>query len=267
MTDATCPPALDQACFERIRQRVCQATGYRLADERRAVVASRLQSRLQHHGLTSFDAYLERVDEQPAEQALLLSLLIARDTYFFREHRHFEHLFRWLPSLDHPPRLWSAACASGEEAWSLAMVADQSVPTGWEVLASDYDSGLLQQAARGRYDLSQARYFPPDWMGRYCLCGAEPPASRLQIASGLRERVRFELINLIQPLPDELGEFDAILLRNLLAGFDQRCKADVLLRLMPHLRPGGLLMIGHSESIHGLDLPLRPILPSVFERL
>ncbi|MBJ9978230.1 protein-glutamate O-methyltransferase CheR [Pseudomonas sp. S75] len=267
MTDASSPPHLDQAGFERIRQRVHQATGHRLADTRLGVVAGRLHSRLQHHGLSSFEAYLELVDAQPGEQALLLSLLIARDTYFFREHRHFEHLLRWLAGIGHRPRLWSAACATGEEAWSLAMVADQGAPGGWEVLASDYDDCLLQQARTGLYDVNQARYFPPGWVSRYCLCGAEQTAGRLRIAAGLREGVRFENINLIRPLPEHLGAFDAILLRNLLAGFDERCKADVLLRLMPHLRPGGLLMIGHSESIHRLDLPLRPILPSVFERL
>lgn len=267
MTDDTRPPHLDHACFLRIRRRVSQATGLQLADDRQSMVAHRLHARLRFHRLASFEAYLDLIDAHPGEQTHLLHLLIARDTYFFREHRHFEQLQRWLPRLAHPVRLWSAACASGEEAWSLAMVAQQSTSAGWQVLASDYDSALLRQAEAGVYDIAQARYFPHGWLDCHCLCGADEAAGRLRIAPSLRDRVRFEKINLIEPLPTDLGEFDVILLRNLLAGFDAGCKADVLLRLMPHLRPGGLLMIGHSESIHGLDLPLRPLLPSVFERL
>ncbi|MNG30628.1 Chemotaxis protein methyltransferase Cher2 [compost metagenome] len=89
----------------------------------------------------------------------------------------------------------------------------------------------------------------------------------MRMAASLRERLTFRQINLIQPLAGDLGLFDVIFLRNLLAYFSQDEKQRVVHRLLACLRPGGLLLIGHSESIHGLDLPLRPILPSVFERL
>ncbi|MNP33044.1 Chemotaxis protein methyltransferase Cher2 [compost metagenome] len=92
-------------------------------------------------------------------------------------------------------------------------------------------------------------------------------AGRLQVQTSLRERVSVRQINLIRPLPDDLGVFDVIVLRNLLSYFSQDDKRQVVQRLLTRLRPGGLLLIGHSESIHGLDLPIRPILPSVFERL
>ena len=89
----------------------------------------------------------------------------------------------------------------------------------------------------------------------------------MRMVASLRERLRFRPINLIQSLPTNLGLFDVIFLRNLLTYFSQDEKQRVVHRLLACLRPGGLLLIGHSESIHGLDLPLRPILPSVFERL
>ncbi|MCY1183799.1 CheR methyltransferase, SAM binding domain [compost metagenome] len=89
----------------------------------------------------------------------------------------------------------------------------------------------------------------------------------MRMAASLRERLTFRQINLIQPLAGDLGLFDVIFLRNLLAYFSQDEKQRVVHRLLACLRPGGLLLIGHSESIHGLDLPLRPILPSVLERL
>lgn len=264
------PPLLSEAGFANIRQRVEQATGVHLADDRRTGVAARLHQRLKALRLTQFEQYLAVLDSHagPGELEHLLRLLVARDSYFFREHRHFECLAHWLATLEHPPRLWSAACATGEEAWSLAMVAAQSsrLP-GWQVLASDFDPQLLARAATGIYDIAQARYFPEGWLARHCLCGVGETAGRLRIASALRERVRFEAINLIRALPAHLGSFDAILLRNLLANLAPPYKAKLLPRLLGHLRPGGLLIISHSESIHGLDLPLRPLLPSVFERL
>lgn len=264
------PPLLSEANFAYIRQRVVDATGVLLASDRRAAVAARLQPRLKHHGLACFDAYLALLEGQqgPAEHPYLLRLLVARDSYFFREHRHFDCLARWLAQLDHPARLWSAACATGEEAWSLAMVASEHAQLpGWQVLASDFDPLLLEHAGAGIYDITQARYFPEGWLARHCRCGIGKMAGRLRIGPALREQVQFEAINLIHPLPENLGNFDVILLRNLLSSLVPCCKSEVLQRVLAHLRPGGLLLIGHSESIHELELPVRPLLPSVFERL
>ncbi|QVM91668.1 protein-glutamate O-methyltransferase CheR [Pseudomonas entomophila] len=264
------PPLLSEDNFARIRQRVEQATGVYLANDRRAVVATRLHKRLKAHRLSNFDQYLTLLDQQQdaQEHDQLLRLLVARDSYFFREHRHFEWLARWLPALGHPARLWSAACATGEEAWSLAMVAAEHARLpGWQVLASDFDTQRLEHASAGVYDIAQARYFPEGWLTRHCLCGIGEMAGRLRVAPALREQVRFEAINLIRPLPEHLGRFDVILLRNLLSSLAPRHRGGMLRQVLAHLRPGGLLMIGHSESIHELDLPLRPLLPSVFERL
>ncbi|MFB4391658.1 MULTISPECIES: CheR family methyltransferase [unclassified Pseudomonas] len=270
MTLGTRAPSLSETTYHRIRQKVLQATGVYLADERRSIVATRLNKRLKLHGLTTFEAYLDLLEQGPQvhEQQHLLALLTPRDTYFFREHRHFEFLSHWLPGLGHAPRLWSAACATGEEAWSLAMVAAElPLRQGWQVLGSDYDSSMLQQAAAGIYDIAQARYFPDRWLERHCLYGTDDSAGRLRISPALSDAVVFETVNLIHPLPSHLGSFDVILLRNVLSNFSEDYKADVLCQVLEHLRPGGLLMIGHSESIHGFDLPLRPLLPSVFEHL
>ncbi|MNG13553.1 Chemotaxis protein methyltransferase [compost metagenome] len=137
----------------------------------------------------------------------------------------------------------------------------------WHVLASDISPGMLERTRHGIYDIAQARYFPEGWLQRYCQWGIGEMAGRLQVQTSLRERVSVRQINLIRPLPDDLGVFDVIVLRNLLSYFSQDDKQQVVQRLLTRLRPGGLLLIGHSESIHGLDLPIRPILPSVFERL
>ena len=92
-------------------------------------------------------------------------------------------------------------------------------------------------------------------------------AGRLRMNACLRQQVTFKTINLICPLPEDLGRFHAIFLRNLLMHVDNKHKPSLLRNVVAQLHPGGLLFVGHAESIHELALPLRPILPSVFERL
>ncbi|MEG0859324.1 MAG: protein-glutamate O-methyltransferase CheR [Pseudomonas sp.] len=263
-------PVLNEAQFLELQSLVERASGVILLPERRTIIAVRLARRLRHLQLASFSDYLQllALPEQHAERHQVVELLVVKETYFFREHRHFEFLADWLSESPAPVRLWSAACSSGEEAYSLAMVASEhACNDNWRIVASDLSAGMLERARNGIYDITQARYFPEGWLQRYCQCGTGEMAGRLQVQRALRERVNWRQINLIQPIPDDLGVFDAIVLRNLLSCFSQDDKQRVVHRLLTRLRPGGLLLIGHSESIHGLDLPIRPVLPSVFERL
>ncbi|QYX46678.1 protein-glutamate O-methyltransferase CheR [Pseudomonas tussilaginis] len=263
-------PALNDAQFLELQSLVERASGVILLSERRAVIAARLARRLRHYKLATFSDYLLLLarPDQGVERQRVIELLVAKETYFFREHPHFEFLAHWLATKTGPVQLWSAACASGEEAYSLAMVASEHARNdNWHVLASDISPDMLERTRHGIYDIAQARYFPEGWLQRYCQWGIGEMAGRLQVQTSLRERVSVRQINLIRPLPDDLGVFDVIVLRNLLSYFSQDDKQQVVQRLLTRLRPGGLLLIGHSESIHGLDLPIRPILPSVFERL
>lgn len=264
-------PALpDPTEFQQLQTLVRQSCGIVIADDKRALIAGSLNRRLRHHRLNTYRDYLHLL-EQPhyqAERSLAIDLLIAKETYFFREHRHFEYLGQWLEKHQGPVRLWSAACSSGEEAYSLAMVAREYASTEhWEVLASDVSPRMLSLAQAGIYDIAQARYFPEGWLQRHSLCGIGEMAGRLRMNACLRQQVTFKTINLICPLPEDLGRFHAIFLRNLLMHVDNKHKPSLLRNVVAQLHPGGLLFVGHAESIHELALPLRPILPSVFERL
>lgn len=264
-------PALpDPTEFQQLQTLVHQSCGVVITDDKRALIAARLNQRLRHHRLDTYRDYLQLL-EQPhyqAERSLAIDLLVAKETYFFREHRHFEYLGQWLANHQGPVRLWSAACSSGEEAYSLAMVASEHAATDhWEVLASDVSTRMLSLAQAGIYDIAQARYFPEGWLERHGLCGIGQMVGRLRMSACLRQRLTLKTINLIHPLPDDLGHFHAIFLRNLLMYVDSEHKPSLLKDIVARLHPGGLLFIGHAESIHELALPLRPILPSVFERL
>lgn len=270
MSDAMKFPALGDSEFLGLQRLMADVSGIWMAPHKRSLVAGRLMKRLRHHNLQNFVDYL-RLLESPQfgdERRLVVDLLTTNETYFFREWRHFELLGAWMGQQTEPLRLWSAACSSGEEPYSLAMLAHERCPReDWSILASDLSLSMLERAHAGIYDMEQARHFPEGWLHRHCLRGVDDMEGRFRVQRVLRERVVSREINLMLSLPQDLGAFDVIFLRNILIYFDSDAKLRILQRLMPRLRRGGLLFIGHAESLHGFDLPLRSLHPSVYERL
>lgn len=270
MADALKLPGLGDNEFRHLQKLMAEASGIQMADNKRPLVAGRLMKRLRHYRLDSFGEYL-RLIEQPMyrqERRLVIDLLTTNETYFFREHPHFDCLGEWLTRQRGPLRLWSAACSSGEEPYSMAMVLSEHATTkDWSITASDLSLSMLRKAQEGIYDLNQAKYFPEGWLQRYCLSGVGDMSGRFRIQAALRERLNLREVNLVQPLVEELGPFDAIFLRNVLIYFDGEEKRRIVQRVISQLRTGGLLFVGHAESIHGLQLPVRLIQPSVYECL
>ncbi|WP_248806116.1 CheR family methyltransferase [Pseudomonas sp. MWU13-2100] len=263
-------PTLDDSDFRQLQKLMANASGIILAPTKRPMMAERLLVRLQHYRFDSYADYLSLLDQprNVEERRRLVELLISNETYFFREHPHFDYLGSWLAGQQGPLKLWSAACSSGEEPYSLAMVAKEHLHNSdWSVLASDLSQSMLEKAAAAIYDMAQAKYFPRDWLHRHCLGGTGDMGGHFRVQGALRERVRLREINLVRPLPDDLGLFDVIFLRNVLIYFNNDEKQRIVQRLVKRLRPGGLLFIGHAENIHGFDVPLRLLDPAVYERL
>lgn len=261
-------PVLGEAPFRQLKQMMHEASGIVLADNKRTLVAGRLLKRLRHYQLDTYEQYLALLNDPnySLERRLVIDLLTTNETYFFREYPHFEFLGQWLSQQRTAQRLWSAACSSGEEAYSLAMVAAEQSQGDWSVLGTDLSQTVLSTAELGIYDIAQGRYFPDGALQRHCLCGVGEMLGRMRIQPQLRARVAFREVNVAKPLPTDLGSFDVIFLRNLLIYFEPAQKLQIVRRLTERLRVGGLLFIGHAESIHGFDLPLRLVQPSVFER-
>lgn len=269
MQSADVVPLKDRE-FERFRHFIHERAGISLAPHKRQMVSARLQQRLRHLGLHSFDAYLDHVfdPEQDHERQHLVDLLTTNETYFYREPAHFEYLREQvLPAYrGQGLRLWSAACSTGEEVYTLAMVLSDALgPGAWHILGTDISRRVLEQARQGVYALERARHLPRPWLERYCLKGVRAQAGNLLIDPKLKSRVKLAQHNLLQSRRD--GErFDIIFLRNVLIYFDPPTKQRVIARLYEALRPGGLLFISHVESLHGLDTPLAMIRPSIFQR-
>lgn len=261
---------LSEREFSLFRDLLHQAAGIHLSAAKKALVCGRLGKRLRHHGLQSYADYYRLIaGERSAERQIAIDLLTTNETYFFREPRHFEFLRERLLGAhrgEGPFRVWSAACSSGEEPYSVAMLlADVLGARPWEVVASDLSTRMLERARSGLYAIERARDIPAAYLKAYCRKGIGSQEGTLLVDAALRARVSFRQVNLNQALPP-LGAFDLILLRNVMIYFDLPTKRRVVERLVPMLKPGAHLFVGHSESLNGVTDALRPVCPSVYRR-
>ena len=257
--------------FQAIRAWLRDVTGISLSSEKKALVMGRLAPRLRHHALSSYGAYFEmlRGGAHPDETQIAIDRLTTNETHFFREPKHFDFLReRIVPG--HPAarmlRVWSAASSSGEEPYSIAMTLAASRPAApWEVVASDLSTRVLERARTGHYSMTSAKTIPRSYLRDYCLKGVGRQEGTFLVEPRLRSHVQFAQINLVGVLP-RIGEFDVIFLRNVLIYFDQSTKLLVLARVQSHLRSGGYLFVGHSESLAGACDALTGLQPSIYRK-
>lgn len=262
---------LNDAEFDQIRRFFAAESGIKLNDSKRSLICGRLGGRLRKLQLTSYRDYMMYI-QQPAhhvERQLAIDLLTTNETYFFREPRHFDFLATLASQHvgNKPLRIWSAACSSGEEPYSIAMVlSDVLGAQQWHLLASDLSSRMLQQARQGLYPLLRARELPAALMRKYCLKGIGEYDGYLLVDESLRQQLEFKQLNLMQPLPD-VGVFDVIFLRNMLIYFDPAGKRHIVQQLMQQLKPGGYIVVGHAESLHGVVEGLHLVQPAVYQKI
>lgn len=260
---------LSDAELHEISAFLHQAAGIHLPPSKKALVCGRLGKRLQATGCRTFSDYLRLIRSDAIERQHTIDLLTTNETYFFREPKHFAYLSEQVLSkveAGRPFRVWSAACSSGEEPYSIAMVlAERLGWSDWQVLGSDISIRVLQQARQAIYPIDKAEKIPTPYLKAFCLKGTGAQQGKFTLIPELRERVLFREVNLNSALPD-LGLFDMIWLRNVMIYFDATTKRAVCRRLLDALRPGGFFFIGHSESLNGLDCPLQAIQPAIYRK-
>ena len=265
--------------FAFIVKRVKEKAGINLGPHKRNMVYARLSRRVRDLGLRSFGAYRERLEgEQGAdEMGVLVNALTTNYTKFFRESHHFDHFAKdLLPRIIRKAqmkgrrkiRIWSAGCASGEEAYSIAMVLRQYLPDldNWDalILATDIDTNALAEAEAGIYSAKQVEEIPAEFRAKFLRATASPNAYR--IATHLRPLVVFEWMNLVDRWPMH-GPFDAIFCRNVIIYFDGRMQESVVRRASGLLASHGTLYLGHSESLFGSNCPLKLVGRSTYRKV
>jgi chemotaxis protein methyltransferase CheR len=255
--------------FIKFRDLIYRIAGISLAPSKKPLVASRLAKRIRHHGLASYNEYFEMISAANGQSELQMAvdLLTTNETHFFREPKHFDFLRQFILPIRKPGRtlrIWSAACSTGEEPYSIAMLLDEVLGTApWEVVASDLSMSVLEKARIGLYPMERIPEIPRHYLSNYCLKGTGTQEGTLLIERKLRERVQFLQYNLTEA-PPKLAEFDVIFLRNVMIYFDQETKRQVVSRLMSKLRPGGHFLVGHSETLNGINEQVRLVQPAIY---
>jgi chemotaxis protein methyltransferase CheR len=264
----------------RLFQGLIQAeAGIQLLSNKKEMLMGRLNRRLRELGFTAYGDYYAYVTEpRNGELVRLLDAVSTNQTAFFREPRQFAFLtervfplWKTAPGGARRVRVWSAGCASGEEAYSLAMILLDHFPGagGWEieVRATDLSTRALERAREGVWPLEAAADIPDRYLRAYMLRGTGASGGTMKAGPRIRAVVRFERLNLHETVYPAMGVFDLIFCRNVLMYFGARTKAEVVIRLLKHLSPTGYLFVGHAETLTGLTDQVRTIVPTVYAPL
>jgi len=266
---------LSSAEFQKLSELIYDQCGIHLVNGKKIMLESRLSKRLRTLGMQSFKDYIQYVTSREGmEQELvhMIDVVTTNKTDFFREPHHFDYLRSVIlpgfsQSTGSPFKVWSSACSSGEEPYTLAMVlqdyAAQHHQFTYSILASDISTQVLQRASLAVYQEHQVAALPMTLKQRYLLRSKDKERQTVRIVPKLREKVQFERINLMDTQwPIEIQ--DVIFCRNVLIYFDRDTQLEVVQKLIQKIKPGGYLILGHSESLHAFNLPLRQIKPTIF---
>ncbi len=270
---------MKSATFEQFRKLVYQQSGIDLSSGKEALVRGRLGKRIRALGLADEQEYLDYVldDSSGDEMVQLLDAISTNFTHFFREPDHFallaDLLRNWVDSDGQRRfRIWSAACSSGEEPYSIAMTAAETVDNAGagrcdlRILATDISTRVLERARCGQYAAQAVQAAPPTMRQRYFHRLPRGDGDAYQVVDAMRELVTFRRINLSTPPFPMQGPFDVVFCRNVMIYFDNVVRNRLLAEIERLLRPGGYLFVGHTESLAALDTRLKPIQPSVYRK-
>lgn len=259
--------------FDRLRQLVNEHTGIKLSDHKQEMLYSRLSRRLRALNLNSFSSYYKLLQKDNGEELVhFINAITTNLTAFFREPHHFELLEQvLLPQLfikkqtSRRLRIWSAGCASGEEAYSIAMVVKEVVPFDWDVkiLATDLDSSVLEKGKQGIYEEDRISGISPGRLHRWFKKGTNKAAGKMQVSEELRSLITFKHLNLMGLWPMH-GPFDMIFCRNVVIYFDKATQKILFGRFANILDKEAYLLIGHSENLFQLSTHFRLLQQTVY---
>ena len=267
--------------YKRVCELVYREAGISLGSGKQTMLEARIKRRLKVHNLTSYSEYCDYLfghkglkDEIPH----LIDVVTTNKTDFFRESKHFDFLTaKALPDLQSRNRLgrpllvWSAGCSTGEEPYTLAMVLSEFAEAHsgfrFRILATDISTTVLAAADRGVYSKDVIAPIPQSLQRKYFLRSRDPESNQVRIVPELRRTVEFRRLNFMDSDYGVGEKADAIFCRNVIIYFDRPTQERILGNLANHLNPGGYMFVGHSETLHDMNLPLTPVAPALYRRV
>jgi chemotaxis protein methyltransferase CheR len=263
------PAVLGEREFGFLRDLIMRAAGIHLTDQKRSLVEGRLARRLRHHGLRSFREYTDLLREQDADGRELLEFvncITTNKTSFFREQHHFDFLrdevIAGAPS--RALRIWSAACSTGEEPYSIAMTVRDARATA-TILASDIDTNVLATARAGVYTAERVASLDHELVRRHFRRGEGERAGWYKVRPELQKLIDFRRVNLIEGSWPSQDTFDVIFCRNVVIYFNRETQEQLFRRFAERLVPGGFLILGHSENLSWMSDVYAPVGRTIYQ--
>lgn len=278
------PGALSDEHYRNISTLIEKQIGIRLPPNKRGMVEGRLRKRVKALNLATMEEYGNLLFEEGAlgeELTHLIDCMTTNKTDFFREPAHFvilrdnllpEIMARRKASEPRQIKVWSAACSIGAEPFTIAMVLDQAIRSypraTYSILGTDISTDVLKHANRAIYPREMIGPVPAEMQSRYCMVARDASRKEIRISPELRKTVRFQHLNLMDKSYPVDRDMDIIFCRNILIYFSRAIQEMVVSHLVSHLRPGGHLILGHSESMAGGNQPeLGQAYSTVFRKL
>jgi chemotaxis protein methyltransferase CheR len=265
--------------FETIRTFIENHCGIKLPPTKKQMVEGRLRKRIRKFGFSTYSEYLDFVfesDQSQNEIYNLIDVITTNKTDFYREPSHFEYLRdKVLPFLvshneNQTVKVWSAGCSSGEEPYTLSMELNNFFEdmNSWryEIHASDISTEMLKRAKLAIYDEEKVSDLPYDIKKKYFLRSKNPDDCKVRLKPFIRKSVQFSRFNLLDKTYSQPKDFDAIFCRNVLIYFDKPTQELIISHLIEHLKKGGFLFLGHSETIYGMNLDVQTVAPTVYRK-
>lgn len=265
--------AIRKPTFERLREIVYESSGISLGPRKEALVCARVGKRMRALGIHHYDDYLSYLEANRGEVVGLLDAVSTNVTSWFREPHHFEFIAEaaglWYAEGQRRFRFWSAACSTGEEPYSLAMVLKEALPApdvDVRILATDISTDALAVCEEGRYPVDRMSPVPTDLQERWFRPERASQGRELRVKPHLRDAVVFRRMNLSAPPFPMRGPLDAIFCRNVMIYFDDAVRVRLLTECHRLLKPGGLLVVGHAESLAGIISDFKYVRPSIYRK-
>jgi chemotaxis protein methyltransferase CheR len=266
--------------YSRLRELVYNQAGINLGSERKTMLEGRIRRRLKDLAIHTYGEYCDYLFSGEGlrdELVHLIDVVTTNKTDFFREPRHFEFLtitvapeFVAANAARRPLLVWSAACSTGEEPYTLAMVLSEYAAThpgfAFKIIATDISTTVLKKAGLGIYSTAAVKPVPQSLKVKYFMRGRERSLERVRVVPELRRLIEFRHLNFMDSDYGIPEKFDAIFCRNVIIYFDRPTQQSILKKITRHLLPGGYLFVGHAETLHELDLPVTPIAPALYRR-
>ncbi len=265
--------------FNQLSQFIYDTVGIKLSQAKKTMVEARLQKRLRMLKMDThrdYFNYLFSNDGMQTELINLIDVVTTNTTDFFREPQHFDFLANnvlpeWTARSGANPllRIWSAGCSLGMEPYTLAIVLsefEEKQPSfNWKILATDISTQALQKAVKAVYEEERVSCIPYSMKSKYLLRSKDKKKKLIRIVPELRKRVEFRRLNFMEPFSFN-HPMDIIFCRNVVIYFDKQTQETLFNKFCRVLKPGGYLFIGHSESLAGMTLPLRQVIPTIYVR-